>query len=204
MGTLLRRLHLGGHARHQDAQGTALPRRLLSGHRPRLHRLLGAGAADAREGVLCHQDEEKPRLRDTFKHHSCDTRRESGDESQHRALPQRGGDAYRQDDRVLDSRRPSRHASDQQLRHAGVGHRGGLRPSLADRTAFQTAEAELPPEVLLRRERQRHRVADMGHTDSQPAADGGAEEGETQMGLLQPRHRRAPDADVLCGHLRLP
>ena len=44
----------------------------------------------------------------------------------------------------------------------------------------------------------------MGLADSKPAADGGEKEGEAQMGLLQPRHRRAPNADVLCGHLCLP
>lgn len=55
---------------------------------------------------------------------------------------------------------------------------------MGDRTAFQAAEAELPPALLLRRKRQCHQDTDMDSPDSQSTADGHAEAYQPTVELL--------------------
>ena len=75
---------------------------------------------------------------------------------------------------------------------------------MANRAALQTTLTELPLEVYLRRERHRHRIADMGLPDSQPPVDCGEPQGKASLGILQPCHGGKADADVLHRHLQLP
>ena len=74
---------------------------------------------------------------------------------------------------------------------------------MGDRAAVQTAQAELPTAILLRRERQRHQDTDMGHADSQPAAHGHTEAHQAHVELLGTGHHVQDHAHVLCQLLHL-
>jgi hypothetical protein len=60
------------------------------------------------------------------------------------------------------------------------------RKEVGDRAFVQAAQAELPVEILLRRECQRHQDTDMGDTYRQPAAIGHTETHQKVVELLGP------------------
>ena len=68
---------------------------------------------------------------------------------------------------------------------------------MGDRAAVQAVEAELPPAILLRRERQRHQDTDMGHVDSQPATHGHTEAYQAHVELFGAGHHVQDHAHVL-------
>ena len=69
---------------------------------------------------------------------------------------------------------------------------------------LQAAQAELPAEVLLRRERQRHQDTDLGDAHRQPAAIGHPEAHQKVVELLGAGDNVQDLAHVLCQLLHLP
>ena len=72
-----------------------------------------------------------------------------------------------------------------------------LPPAVGDRAAIQADKAEFSPEILLRRERQRHQDTNMGDAHRQPPADGHAQRSDTSVELLRTRHNGQNNPDVL-------
>ena len=75
---------------------------------------------------------------------------------------------------------------------------------MANRVAFQADKAELPPEILLRRKRQRHQDPDMGYIDCQPAAIPAAKFPAKAMEFLWAGHNNAHCTHVLPPSRKIP
>ena len=73
---------------------------------------------------------------------------------------------------------------------------------MGNRIVVQTDEAKLPAEILLWRERQRHKDTDMGDFDCKLAADGDAKGAYAQMELLRAGDNGQKHSDVLCRLLK--
>ena len=69
---------------------------------------------------------------------------------------------------------------------------------MGNRAAFQTAQAELPAQILLWGEFQCNQDTDMGNTHSQPSANGYAETLDTEMEFLGIGYNDKDRNDVLC------
>lgn len=175
-GAVRREIHLRGHERQHHAQALQLRGRGHPRHRQGVYRLCEVCGADTAWRHLRHQDEEEPRLRYRERRDDDGARRPYG-------VPDTACGLHKEGQRRRDRRAPCTHhhirghqevpcaphpPPHQRHGHGCGGNCGHLPPEVGDRAALQAAEAELPAEILLRGERQRHKDPDMGDPDGEP------------------------------------
>ena len=205
-------LHLRRHQRQLHAEAVELHE---GGHtclRPRLHRLRQVRGTDTERSRLCHQDEEEPRVRHPFRHDVPKRGGADGAQDTTCGVPQAGQGRGRHR-----PSRPHRHlcgyqerqgkaglAADQRHGNGGGRHRGDIPQKVGNRASVQAAQAELPAEILLRRECQRHQDTGMGHAYRQPATFGHTKACQKVVELLGAGNNVQDYAHVLCQLLHLP